>query len=52
MTKQKIIEVGFIAKKAGTLILTVHKIREELEGQRRWPLLLKNFVTCHCARCL
>lgn len=49
MKKQKIIKVGFIAKKAGTLILTVLKIREEFEGQREWPTLLKNF--CNLSLC-
>lgn len=50
MKKQKIIKVGFIAKKAGALILTLPKIRKELEGQREWLTVLNNF--CNLSLCM
>lgn len=43
MKKQKKIKVGFIAKEVGTLILKALQIREELEGQRKCPMVLNNF---------
>lgn len=45
MTKEKIIIVGVIVKKADILIFTGLKIRdrEECEGQRKWPVLLSDF---------